>query len=355
MLKAGSILLVVLLSCSQALHAQNTGIYESGIILDGISYSEPSNSLNNRTITKTTGEKLSLTAIFLKTFKNSAAGNVCKGYFFYRFYPGSATPPPFKRIDCSFYSNIDGAPPGFQNQLWRNNIVNIDLIRNLSAGTYSLEVFYAADAINTSPVGCNSAPAIYMMNGADAFKATVVLNTLNIHFTGFMTSTNQEKVFLSWSIEQVVNDLHYFIVEKSENGVAWTVMDTMQVAGVQYYYTDHFPSIGVNFYRVRAAGPSKNSYTIIRRIYVGRVENIVTIYPNPVFRNLRFQMTAIIKGRYDAVVYNSDGTRIAVRAIEHDGNDNYITMPLPSEINKGVYWLVIYGKYNFYKRSFIIE
>jgi hypothetical protein len=118
---------------------------------------------------------------------------------------------------------------------------------------------------------------------------------------------------------------------------------------------DKSPFAGVNFYRVRANGAGKTSYSIVRRIYVGRVENVVTIYPNPVYRNLRFQMTAIVKGRYDIVVYNSDGVRVAARNIEHDGNDNYVTIPLPANLSKGVFWLVLYSKAEFYKRSFVIE
>jgi hypothetical protein len=66
-------------------------------------------------------------------------------------------------------------------------------------------------------------------------------------------------------------------------------------------------------------------------------------------------MTAILKGNYDVVVYNSDGSRISAQTISHDGNDNYVTLPLPTNLAKGVYWLVLYSKTEFYKRSFIIE
>src|SRR5215212_398557 len=83
--------------------AQNTGVYEAGIILDGVTYSEPANSLNNRTIVKTSGQKLNLTSVFLKTFKNINAGNICRGYLFYRIYDNSASPPPFTRLDCSLF------------------------------------------------------------------------------------------------------------------------------------------------------------------------------------------------------------------------------------------------------------
>ena len=335
--------------------AQNTGIYEAGIIVEGVSYSEGSHSLQGKTFVKGKGQRLELTSAFVKTFKNISASNVCGGYMFYRIYPVNSIPTAFNEIDCELFSNINGGRPGFQNQLWQNNSINLNLAANLDTGSYVFEVYYAADAsVNYS--GCNGFPSLFLKNGTDYFKATIVVTSrLDVVFTGFFLRTNNEVAFIDWSIEQVTADLQYFVLEKSHNGVAWQILDTVAVNGINYTYIDNTPYQGVNFYRVRAKGQGKNNYTIDRRIYVGHVENVVTIYPNPVYRNLRFRMTAILKGNYDVVVYNSDGSRISGQTISHDGNDNYVTIALPTTLAKGVYWLVLYSKTEFYKRSFIIE
>jgi len=356
MLNLCSIFLIGLFCICLQTQAQNVAIYEAGVTIDGIIYTEASNSLQGKSILKTKGQKLNLTSVFVKTFKNLSTSNVCGGYLFYRLFPANGSPTAFNELDCDFFLNISGGRPGFQNQLWQNNIINTNLIRDLDTGIYTFEVYYAADAFEGSSTSCYNLPSIFLKNGNNNFKATIFISSpLNIRFTGFTTKINNEKVFLEWNIEQVINDLQYFVLEKSHNGVSWSILDTIHISGTQYSYIDNSPFTGVNFYRIRATGPGKLNYSIIRRIYVGRVENIVTIYPNPVYRNLRFQMTAIIKSRYDVVVYNTDGTRIAAETIEHDGNDNYVTLPLPVNLSKGVYWLVLYSKNEFYKRSFLIE
>ena len=352
--KPGGILLLGLCFYHSLLQAQNVGIYEGGIIIDGVTYSEPGISLQNRSITKTSGQKLNLTSVFLKTFK-TANSAVCKGYLFYHLYPVNTTPSSFRVLDCGVVSAISGAQTGFQNQLWQNNSINTDLLRDLDTGKYFLEIYYGIDGSNNSSI-CSDIPTIYLKNGAEPFRALVtIVSPFNFSYTGFSTRTNNEKVFLDWQISQTVSELKYFILEKSHNGVVWSVMDTVSISGIQYFYTDNSPFTGVNFYRVRASGSEKTNYSIVRRIYVGRVENIITIYPNPVSRNLRFQMTAIIKGNYDVVIYNADGSRITASTINHDGNDNYVTIPLPGNLAKGLFWLVLYSKNEFYKRSFMIE
>jgi len=64
--------------------AQNLGIYDAGLSIDGVFYTESFNSLNGKTFTKAKGQKLQLTSAFIKTFKNLSNSNVCGGYLLYR-------------------------------------------------------------------------------------------------------------------------------------------------------------------------------------------------------------------------------------------------------------------------------
>lgn len=347
---------IFICSLQTHLHAQNAGIYDAGLSIDGSFYFESSNSLQGKTFTKAKGQSLSITSAFVKTFKNISNSNVCGGFLFYRLYQTNSVPTAFNEIACDLGSNINGARPGFQNQNWQNNSINFNLIQNVDTGSYIFEVYYAADANQFSTTNCNGLPSIFLKNGTGYFKANIIITTpLNVQFTGFSVKTDNKQVFIGWSIEQVTLDLQYFLLEKSHNGVQWTVLDTTAVAGTDYSKIDDAPFAGVNFYRIRAIGSGKHNYSIDRRIYVGQVDNIITIYPNPVYRNLRFRMTAMVKGNYDVDVYNSDGTRVVAQRIVHDGNDNYVTIPLPEKLSKGLFWLVLYNKHEFFKRSFVIE
>src|SRR6185436_2275136 len=179
---------------------------------------------------------------FVKTFKNLSNSNVCGGFLFYRVYRSTGTPPVFNELACELGSNINGARPGFQNQLWQNNTTNLNLIKDLDTGSYKFEIYYAADASLGSLSNCIGLPSIFLKNGVDYFKASIFITTpLNVQFTGFSVKTDSKKVFVSWSIEQVVPDLQYFLLEKSHNGVKWQMLDTIHPSGLSYSYVDDFP------------------------------------------------------------------------------------------------------------------
>jgi len=173
-------------------------------------------------------------------------------------------------------------------------------------------------------------------------------------FSGFITRSDNENVFLTWEIPDS-SDIQHFVVERSKNGLQWSALDTFLHSSTTYSYADRQPYMGLNYYRVQALGNGKTYSSIIRRAYVGKVENFVTIYPNPVNGNLNFQMTALAKGRYNAAVYNSSGYLITGRMIEHDGNNNAVSLSLPQTISSGIYRLVLKTKNQFYKQIFLVQ
>jgi hypothetical protein len=179
-------------------------------------------------------------------------------------------------------------------------------------------------------------------------------DTGTINFKGFVTRSDNQNVYLLWEIPDSSN-FEYFIAEKSSNGVHWETLDTILRNGNSYMYTDKTPLTGLNYYRIKATAIGKIFYSISRRAYISNIDNSIPVYPNPVNKNLGFQMTALAKGRYQAVVYASNGVRIAGRIINHDGKDNYITITLPSIISKGVYRLVLLTKNEFYKQNFLVQ
>ncbi|MEZ4856809.1 MAG: LamG-like jellyroll fold domain-containing protein [Gelidibacter sp.] len=79
-----------------------------------------------------------------KTYK-CGSDNILNGWLDYRIYKQGDTPPSFSSTQISFNSDIGGAGPGCQNQLWESNGSNIDILNGLSSGNYYLEVFTHAD------------------------------------------------------------------------------------------------------------------------------------------------------------------------------------------------------------------
>lgn len=177
-----------------------------------------------------------------------------------------------------------------------------------------------------------------------------------IQFTGFLIRSDNEFVYLQWQVKDSINEVNYFTVEKSGNGVQWKTLDTIfKSANTFYNYTDSLPSTGVNYYRIKAAGSDKSVYSFSKRAYVGVIDNLVTVYPNPANKSLRFQMAALTKGRYQAAIFSVTGVKIAQKIIDHDGKDSYITIPLPPITGRGIYWLVLMTKNEFYKQNFLVQ
>jgi len=344
---------VVSVFCSAHVFCQDAGINEAGITLDGVSYSELSSSgssINNVTIIKNEGQRLGLTSAYVRTFKKKGVANICSGYVFYRIYSQGTTAPPFSQITCSLFSNLTNSAHDFQNQEWLNNTINIDLINGLPAGEYLMDLYYGANVF-AGAIGCNDGPTTYIQN----IQARITITpALNAQFTGFVTNSNNEYVYLQWQIRDS-SDVQYFTVEKSKNGVQWQTLDTVPRNGNSYVYIDSIPVIGLNYYRIQAAGSGRTVYSISRRAYVGVIDNLITVYPNPVNKNLRFEMSALSKGRYQAAVYSLNGVKIAGLVIDHDGKDNYVTISLPSIVSRGMYWLVLMTKNEFYKQNFLIQ
>jgi hypothetical protein len=339
--------------CYSDVLCQDAGMYEAGITLDGVNYSEQSSngaSINNAVITKNKGQRLNLTSAFVKTFKKTGVTNICGGYVFYRVYRQGDDPPSFSQIVCSQFTNLNNTTHGQQNQEWFNNTINIDLLNAVSEGDYFLDIYYAANVFEAAN-GCNDVPEIFIQN----LRAKItVTSALNAQFTGFVTNSNNEYVYLQWQVTDS-SDVQYFTVEKSRNGVQWQTLDTILKNGNSYAYIDSFPVTGLNYYRIQAAGSGKLVYSISRRAYVGVIDNFITVYPNPVNKNLRFEMSALTKGKYRASVYSLNGVWIAGELIDHDGKDNYVTITLPPVIGKGIYWLVLMTKNEFYKQNFLVQ
>ncbi|MER3497379.1 MAG: hypothetical protein C4308_01450 [Chitinophagaceae bacterium] len=344
----------LLLICSYFTQAQTSAIQKASVIIDGKEFSEPGNSIQQYHFQKSKGQPLYFISASIVTKHRPAAASICKGYLFYRIYKAQTTAPAFTQIACDKAIETN-AENGMQESVWLNNSFQIDLARLLDTGLYQLELFYgidASDLVNS----CNNSATSFLKNGAEPFKAFVLVTApLNVKFTGFIAINREQEVELRWSIEELNRDVEYFLLEKSKNGVAWQVLDTSLPAGNLYRYVDQSPRDGVNFYRISAYGNGKTNSSFTRRIYRDRVENIITVYPNPVIKNLRFQMTAIPARKYELAVYTANGKRIISGSILHNGEDNFFTFALPAQTGRGIYWLVLFSKEEFYKTSFFVE
>jgi hypothetical protein len=106
----------------------------------------------------------------IKTYKNSGS-NVTGGSINYRIYKNGTTPGDFTQLSLNFCENLC-CPDG--NQKWCKTDANVNLLSNLTIGTYTVEIYWRA----TSSDGDH-----YYNNGGSNYKAS-------FNYEGFTSSAD---------------------------------------------------------------------------------------------------------------------------------------------------------------------
>jgi hypothetical protein len=101
---------------------------------------------------------------------------------------------------------------------------------------------------------------IYSANQNIQLKAIDILN--------IVSTAVDDHIELSWESNEYENN-YFMIVEKSNDGVYFTSLDTIYNIGLQYYtYIDAQPLTGISYYRIRCAYSNSQSETISNITYI---------------------------------------------------------------------------------------
>ncbi|MBS1756114.1 MAG: Ig-like domain-containing protein [Bacteroidetes bacterium] len=114
-----------------------------------------------------------------------------------------------------------------------------------------------------------------------AFDASL----LPVNLVKFNVVKLNNTAVLSWTTAQEINSKD-FVIEKSTDGITWTVLSTVNAAGnstheTNYTFTDNNPHTGVNSYRLRQVDKdNKFTYSLVRTVVFNKAYD-VKITPNP--------------------------------------------------------------------------
>lgn len=176
------------------------------------------------------------------------------------------------------------------------------------------------------------------------------------NFTG---SIKNESVELKWTTVSESN-LEKFIIQKSANGLTFT--DLAEITpknlpnGASYIYTDAPLNSGSNYYRLIAKNSNGDkAYSKIIRILYGRIDNNLTLFPNPTREFLKVNFMSVVRGSYNLEIFNDAGQKLITQKFEHNGIDRIINITLPTNMKKGPYRVNISNQYEFYKGTFIVQ
>ncbi|MBL6667272.1 MAG: T9SS type A sorting domain-containing protein [Crocinitomicaceae bacterium] len=155
-------------------------------------------------------------------------------------------------------------------------------------------------------------------------------------------------VGLNWSTASE-NNSAYFDVEKSQNGIDWSVIHSETAAGnssaqIDYEYVDFEKTLGDVYYRLNQVDFDGNSeYYDPIQVNCGQIENVLMTFPNPSNENFTIAlMNELLIGDVSAKLIDASGKVADQKELSVKPGMNHFPWSLAS-LQEGVYFILISG------------
>ena len=219
----------------------------------------------------------------------------------------------------------------YNNALIKSNV--IDLV-----GTFGANVYWGFSA------------ACYCVPGAPQVTIVTVngQTILPLTLTSFTAENKDDKIKLSWQTSQEQNTSH-FDVEKSTDGINFYLLKQIVAAGnsniIRDYATiDASALYGSNFYRIKSVDlDAKYSYSKTVAIKLNDKKPGISIFPNPVDKELRIQLSIPSKEKASLRILDVAGRVLKTETIQLNDATVAFTMNVTT-LQPGIYQLQLnYG------------
>lgn len=184
------------------------------------------------------------------------------------------------------------------------------------------------------------------------------ITPLPIKFTAFKAFASGHAAALTWQNPATVNDVEYYIVQRSADGLHFD--DIGQVspnASGSYEWTDNNPASSVAYYRIEAVKTGgSNGYSNILSVKLETLLPGLFISPNPV-RNgqVHLRFANMEAGVYTLRIISSTGKAILVKTVAVADGESMHTVSLPPLAHKGLYYIKMEGGAAAIQRPLLIE
>ena len=194
--------------------------------------------------------------------------------------------------------------------------------------------------------------------GGDATITLLNVFPLPVTFGEFKAYQKNSDIELAWKILTEINTEKYE-VEKSDNGRNFRKIGEVAATGgngvIDYTFLDIHGNTGDNFYRLRVVDrDGQFKYSAVVRVNLGNGSQLM-IYPNPVTgKQINIQMTKLVKGRYEFVLYNTGGQIVFKKYIDHRGGSAAEVIQLPASLASGLYRARLEKNETIFSKSLIM-
>ena len=187
----------------------------------------------------------------------------------------------------------------------------------------------------------------YCVTGGPTLK-DISLNSaflLPFSITDFNAVKNENSIKLNWQTNNEQNTSH-FIIEKGTDGINFSPLERVNAAGnssivKKYSFVDDKPLYGTNFYRLKMVDiGGRFTYSNIVAVKFNSNSKEITLFPNPVQKQLQVQIPPAISGQALLQIQDISGRVLKEQSIQLN-NALYSTSIDTDELAKGLYILVL--------------
>lgn len=234
---------------------------------------------------------------------------------------------------------------------------------DLNSLNESTLVFWKSpDAVNWSNEGFtsrNTSSNYVEKTGINSFSRwtlSSINNPLPVLFILFNAKCNGNHVLLTWKTAQEQNSGH-FTVERSPDGIVWTVIGNQPAAGNSniertYSFTDNAP-VQKSYYRIAQYDiDGRVQYTSILKAPCD-AGDLLKVWPNPFSATVFVNITANIRSASVIKVYDTKGALIKIRETELLQGRNQVNVNMGS-VSAGMYQLVIEWNNGQFKKTVLV-
>jgi Secretion system C-terminal sorting domain len=171
----------------------------------------------------------------------------------------------------------------------------------------------------------------------DSFKFCQVLLPIKILDFSGVKETNRNMLY--WRVADA-QDLRWFELERSGNGVNFVKIATINNAGTNYQFADNNPLPEINYYRLRVVERNNHIFysgVVVLRSFTG---NQFTVYPNPVQDHANVYCYSAAARSATIGLYDIKGQVVLKQIIQLRKGSNYFILHVET-VKPGVYIIAI--------------
>ncbi|MBL7698562.1 MAG: choice-of-anchor E domain-containing protein [Chitinophagaceae bacterium] len=214
-------------------------------------------------------------------------------------------------------------------------------------GTDSIDFSYTS-AVSTFAIGSdNYALAVTSTNRVDFIMTYSYCNTsvLALNIKNFQASLVDNDVSVKWTTQNEIKN-NFYEIQVSENGAAFQSIGTKKSSTVdgssaEYSYKYHFDKspAGKLYVRIKQVDGKTTRYSQIKALLAGgKTMPSLSIYPNPVVRNINLQFDEPLSGDYNIELANQVG-QIVLRKRVRLNNNMTMEIQVDDPPTPGIYYL----------------